>query len=118
MEISNDLAYQLLKKFVQLHLNCSDLSIGTITNLPIVKPNDKLRSEYGKIIGTPLLLINKSTYSLDFLRKKTNDESYWINVLKLCLGNRISWYDSFEFGKTAMMPKTIEELQIMCDLAA
>lgn len=118
MEITEDLAHSLLLRFVKSYLECDDIMIGKITGLPIVLPNQNIRSKCSREIGTPLLLINDSASSLESSGIKKEDLFYWTKVLILCLGNKISWYDTWSFGKSKHMSNTIEQLIIELDLIA
>lgn len=113
MELSEQLAYDLLTKFVQTYLECDRISFGKLTGLPIVQPKCN-------VDGTPLLLVNGKSEKwifFDYKHLKYDYDYSWKCVLEKCLGQRISWFDSYPtLGKSTYMPSTIEELMIRLEL--
>ena len=110
MELSEQLAYDLLTKFVQTYLECDKIRFGKLTGLPIVQPKHI-------VDGTPLLLVNGKSDKWIFFDCKHSKYDSWKSILEKCLGQRISWFDSYPaLGKSTYMPSTIEELMIRLEL--
>ena len=100
-KMSEELAYKIMKWWVRTYLDCKDLKVGNF-GWVIVEPN-------AIIDGTPVLLVDG---------KAPDFAPHWVSLLQYCIGKRVSWFDSYQEGKSAKMPDTIEELMIQYDLTA